>query len=36
MSKYEKAKQRPHPGDVMKPGAVKQLVEYLIQIGELL
>ena len=26
---------KPHPGDIMKPGAVKQLVEYLIQIGEL-
>ena len=26
---------KPHPGDVMKQGAVKQLVEYLIKIGEL-
>ena len=26
---------KPHPSDVMKPGAVKQLVDYLIQIGEL-
>ena len=26
---------KPHPGDVMKPGAVKQLYEYLIKMGEL-
>lgn len=26
---------KPHPSDIMKPGAIKQLVEYLIQIGEL-
>ena len=26
---------KPHPSDVMKLGAVKQLVDYLIQIGEL-
>ena len=26
---------KPHPGDVMKQGAVKQLVDYLIKIGEL-
>lgn len=26
---------KPHPGDVMKLGAVKQLVDYLVQIGEL-
>lgn len=26
---------KPHPGDIMKPGAVKQLVEYLIKMGEL-
>lgn len=26
---------KPHPGDVMKPGAVKQLCEYLIKMGEL-
>ena len=26
---------KPHPGDVMKPGAVKQLVEYLVKMGEL-
>ena len=26
---------KPHPGDVMKQGAVKQLVDYLVQIGEL-
>lgn len=26
---------KPHPGDIMKPGAVKQLVDYLEQIGEL-
>ena len=26
---------KPHPVDVMKLGAVKQLVDYLIQIGEL-
>lgn len=26
---------KPHPGDVMKPGAVKQLVDFLKQIGEL-
>ncbi len=26
---------KPHPGDVMKPGAVKQLVEYLMKMGEL-
>lgn len=26
---------KPHPGDVMKQGAVKQLVEYLVKMGEL-
>lgn len=26
---------KPHPGDVMKLGAVKQLVDYLVQLGEL-
>lgn len=26
---------KPHPGDVMKQGAVKQLVDYLMKIGEL-
>lgn len=26
---------KPHPSDIMKVGAVKQLVEYLMQIGEL-
>ncbi len=26
---------KPHPGDVMKPGAVKSLVEYLIKMEEL-
>lgn len=26
---------KPHPSDVMKVGAVKQLVDYLVQIGEL-
>lgn len=26
---------KPHPGDIMNIGAVKQLVEYLMQIGEL-
>ena len=26
---------KPHPGDIMRTGAVKQLVEYLMQIGEL-
>lgn len=26
---------KPHPGDIMKPGSVKQLVEYLEKIGEL-
>lgn len=26
---------KPHPGDVMNLGAVKQLVDYLVQIGEL-
>ncbi|MBP3664259.1 MAG: type II toxin-antitoxin system HicA family toxin [Tyzzerella sp.] len=26
---------KPHPGDIMKPGAIKQLVDYLVQIGEL-
>lgn len=26
---------KPHPGDVMKIGAVKDLVEYLIRLGEL-
>lgn len=26
---------KPHPSDVMKQGAVKQLVEYLVKIGEL-
>lgn len=26
---------KPHPGDIMKVGAVKQLVDYLVQIGEL-
>ena len=26
---------KPHPGDVMKQGAVKQLVDYLIKMGEL-
>lgn len=26
---------KPHPGDIMKQGAVKDIVEYLIKIGEL-
>ncbi|MCD8068472.1 MAG: type II toxin-antitoxin system HicA family toxin [Lachnospiraceae bacterium] len=26
---------KPHPGDVMKPGAVKALAEYLTNLGEL-
>jgi len=26
---------KPHPEDTMKPGAVKQLLEFLIEIGEL-
>ena len=26
---------KPHPSDVMKVGAVKQLVDYLAQMGEL-
>ena len=26
---------KPHPSDVMKLGAVKQLVDYLVQLGEL-
>ncbi len=26
---------KPHPGDVMKLGAVKALVDYLVEIGEL-
>lgn len=26
---------RPHPGDVMKPGALKSLVNYLKESGEL-
>lgn len=26
---------KPHPGDVMKVGAVKQLLEFLIDLGEL-
>ena len=26
---------KPHPGDVMKQGAVRQLVDYLIKMGEL-
>lgn len=26
---------KPHPGDVMKPGAVKELAEYLTNLGEL-
>lgn len=26
---------KPHPGDIMKLGAVKQLVEYLMKMGEL-
>ena len=26
---------KPHPGDVMKQGTVKQLVEYLVKMGEL-
>ena len=26
---------KPHPGDIMRPGAVKQLVEYLVKMGEL-
>lgn len=26
---------KPHPDDVMKPGAVKSLVEYLNSLGEL-
>ena len=26
---------KPHPGDVMKIGAVKNLVEHLIRLGEL-
>ena len=26
---------KPHPGDVMKVGAVKQLLEFLMDLGEL-
>ncbi|WP_370750189.1 type II toxin-antitoxin system HicA family toxin [Eubacterium sp.] len=26
---------KPHPGDVMKPGAVKDLLYFLIDLGEL-
>lgn len=26
---------KPHPGDVMKPGAVKDLLDFLIDLGEL-
>ncbi|MCD7752848.1 MAG: type II toxin-antitoxin system HicA family toxin [Lachnospiraceae bacterium] len=26
---------KPHPGDVMKPGAVRELAEYLTNLGEL-
>lgn len=26
---------KPHPSDVMKPGAIKALVDYLISLGEL-
>ena len=26
---------KPHPSDVMKTGAVKDLVEYLVKLGEL-
>lgn len=26
---------KPHPGDVMKAGSVKDLVEYLMKLGEL-
>lgn len=26
---------KPHPGDVMKAGAVKQLLDFLIDLGEL-
>lgn len=26
---------KPHPEDVMKPGAIKELVEFLMDLGEL-
>ncbi len=26
---------KPHPGDVMKPGAAAKLAEYLIEMGEI-
>lgn len=26
---------KPHPGDVMKPGAVKELVDFLLDLGEI-
>ena len=26
---------KPHPGDIMKPGAVKDLSEFLLNLGEL-
>lgn len=26
---------KPHPEDIMKPGAVKQLIEYLMELGEI-
>jgi hypothetical protein len=37
MSKFEKAilMHKPHPEDEMDPGAVKDLVEFLKDIGEI-
>lgn len=26
---------KPHPGDIMKPGATRQLVDFLVSMGEL-
>ncbi|MCI9132992.1 MAG: type II toxin-antitoxin system HicA family toxin [Lachnospiraceae bacterium] len=26
---------KPHPGDIMTPGAVKDLLEFLLELGEL-
>lgn len=26
---------KPHPGDVMKPGAIRELLEFLTNLGEL-
>lgn len=26
---------KPHPGDIMTPGAVKDIVNYLLELGEL-